>query len=235
MGNERTRSGSPILRHKAGDQTFKPASGGGGEALSTLVPHMEKHFGPVKSVSHELASHLVHVDIHIIPPSAERDHYVLFTTGMSDRAMTIPRDCADMARVELMLSLPSNWRLDDVSIRQYEKWSWPLKWMRMLARLPHEHNSWLGFGHTIPNGDPPRPFASGTKLCCWMLLPSVQLEDAAWTVETPSKKQIAVYALHALHRAEMTLKLDEGLDPLLEAWSAAGVTEVLEPGRKSAV
>ena len=149
--------------------------------------------------------------------------------------MTVPAGCEDAAYAELMLSLPSDWRLDAISQRQYKKWSWPLEWLRMLARVPHENKTWLGFGHTIPNGDPPRPFGPNTKLSCMMLLPSVQLEDEAWMVEAPSKKQIALYAVHALYRSEMELKLEEGLDALLDAFNAAGVSEVLNPGRPSAV
>jgi len=52
----------------------------------------------------------------------------------------------------------------------------------------------LWSGHTVPNGDPPEPYAPNTKLCGALIAPPV-----------------AVWPLHA---DEMELKLDKGLEAL---------------------
>jgi hypothetical protein len=33
-----------------------------------------------------------------------------------------------------------------------------IKTLRWLAHFPHTYKTWVGSGHTIPNGNPPGPF-----------------------------------------------------------------------------
>jgi hypothetical protein len=116
-----------------------------------------------------------------------------------------------------------------------ERWYWPIRWLKTLARLPHEYKTWLSAGHTVPNGDPPQPFAPETKLCCWLLLPPVSVPSAAREIAHTDGRTIHVHALHALHPAELSLKLNKGLDPLLDAFDRARVSEVLTIDRPSSV
>jgi hypothetical protein len=55
---------------------------------------------------HELLSDLVHVDIHIVEPTAARNYYTLVTSGMSDRPMAAPEECRECRYAELVISLP---------------------------------------------------------------------------------------------------------------------------------
>jgi hypothetical protein len=90
-------------------------------------------------------------------------------------------------------------------------------------------------GHTIPNGDPPTPFALGTRLCGWLLLPPVGVPDEAQTVKLSDGRTVNLFVLHALYLEELSLKLNQGVDPLLEAFDRTGVSEVLTLDRKPAV
>jgi hypothetical protein len=105
--------------------------------------------------------------------------------------------------------------------------------MKQLARLPHEFSTWLGVGHSIPNGDPPRPFADGTSLCGWVLLPPLGVPREAAQLRLPGGKVVHVYVMHALHEDEMRLKLDKGIDELLTLFDRGDLSEVLDPGRPS--
>jgi hypothetical protein len=234
--DERAADGTPILRHEPRETSGTiPATAG---HLEEVERHFETHFGPVEEVFHEIVSDLVHLDVHLIRPVAGRNHWTLFTTGMSALPMTPPSGAEDQKWAELVLFLPGDWELDRIKAApppaDLERWYWPVRWLKTLARLPHEYRTWLAAGHTVPNGDPPAPFADGTKLCCWLLLPPVSVPTAARRIALTDGRSVNLYALHALHLEEVTLKLNKGLDALLDAFERAGVSEVLAPDRQPA-
>jgi hypothetical protein len=236
--DERAPDGSRILRYEPPKPGFTPAA-----ATSSCIEEIEKHFatffGKPTTVFHEIVSDLVHIDVHIIPPQPKRDYWTLFTTGMSDLPMTPPEGADDQKYAELMLSLPPNWKIDQLQVTpppaDLERWYWPIRWLKQLARFPHTCNTWLASGHTIPNGDPAEPFTAGTKLCCWLLLPPVRVSSAARTIHLSDGRTVRLFALHALHLEEVSLKLNKGLDALLEAFDRANVGEVLTIDRPSSV
>lgn len=47
-----------------------------------------------------------------------------------------------------MLFLPENWPTSSDAFKD-DKYYWPIKLLKQLARFPHEYNTWLGYGHTI--------------------------------------------------------------------------------------
>lgn len=239
---EMTPGGSEVLRYELPEERgFEPAIGN--EAtLDEFVAHVEAHYGKVDVVWHEIISDRVHIDVHVIKPSAERDHYTLFTTGMSDLPMTTPPQASDFAYAELILQLPADWPLElgtgaltPRDEARVNAWYWPIEWMKRLARFPHDFGTWLGFGHTLPNGDPPEPFVPGTKLCGWLLAPPVDVEAAAQTKTLSDGRVVHLYLLHALTVEEMNLKLNKGTDALLDLFDKHRHGQVLNPTRPSLV
>jgi hypothetical protein len=82
-----------------------------------------------------------------------------------------------------------------------------------MARLPGDENSWLGWGHTVPNG---APFADDTKLCTMMLLaPGAFGEDAA-ECAMPDGSIVNIYQMIPLYEEEADLKIKKGAETLLE-------------------
>lgn len=231
MAEEKTKGGSTIFRHQARERGFE-APDHESSASEEIVAHFEKHFGPTGMVFHELVSDLVHVDVHQLPPTAERPHWILFTTGMSDRPMTTPPGQEALQHAELMISLPGDWKLDQASFAD-ERWYWPVRWLKMLARLPHEYQTWLGAFHTIPNQDPPQPFAPGTELAGVMLLPSLQWSQDAWNITSKDGRTIHFLALFPLTAAELDYKLERGGDALLDRFDEHELDEVIAPARAS--
>lgn len=229
---ERTESGTPIYRHQPRERPFELAEGDE-SAIEAITGHIEKHIGPPATVFHELLSDLIHVDVHLVAPTAERNYYTLITSGMSDRPMSPPEGAEELRYAELVLCLPPDWPLTDDAFNDEANY-WPIRWLKTLARLPHEYNTWLWATHTVPNGDPAQPFADNTKLCCQLLLKPVLFPPAFHTLSINDQKTIHFLTVVPLYREEMNFKLSTGLDPLLARLDAVGVTELINIRRKNA-
>lgn len=221
-------SGSPIYRHGEASAWESPK---GEEFIEQISAHIENHLGPVETVFHEIISDTVHIDVHFVKPTKDFPFVRLVTSGMSDLPMTIP-DNPDIPKyVELLITLPADWRLDQESFKD-EAWYWPVRLLKSLARLPHKYKTWLGCGHTVPNGNPPQPYASNTSLCGAIVLPSVTVPDSFHELDIPGHKRIVFYAAVPLYEAEMNLKLRLGSDGLIKRFDKKGVTDIVEVARK---
>ncbi|MFZ5893346.1 MAG: suppressor of fused domain protein [Myxococcota bacterium] len=234
--DERSIGGSRILRHAAADPPQGYAEMDS-EAHNAIHEHLCTFVGEPANVFHELVSETVHIDVHIIPPSQDDNSYTLVTTGMSDLPMTAPAGAEDFRYAELLISLPSTWTPGLLWKADFSDESiyWPIRLLKTLARFPHTYNTWLGYGHTIPNGDPPRPYADGTELCCALVMPAPTLPREFARLAVRPGKTISFYAVVPLYESEMRFKLNEGTDPLLERLFDESVTEFLDPKRPSVV
>jgi Suppressor of fused protein (SUFU) len=233
--DEVSPGGSNIFRHEAAEREWTAPEHAEAEEIEE---HLARFIGEASWVFHEIVSDLVHLDVHIVEPTAERDWWTLFTTGMSALPMTVPEGCEALRYAELMVMLPADWKVREMKVTppppDLEQWYWPIRWLKQLARLPHDYGTWIGFGHTIPNGDPAEPFAPDTKLCGWALIPPITIPDEGRSVELSDGREVHFYCLHAVHHAEMSLKLNKGMDALLDAFEKHDVSEVLDLNRKPA-
>jgi predicted Zn finger-like uncharacterized protein len=225
---EYSESGQPIYRHAPREKEFRLAQGNE-ETIKAITNHVETHLGAVASVFHEIVSDLVHVDVFYVSATDDKPYHTLVTSGMSDLPMTVPEGAEEFRHAELLLSLPPSWPLTQEDFED-ERNYWPIRWLKMLARLPHEYDTWLGYGHTIPNGDPPRPFAPDTKLCCQLLLLPALVPADFLTLQT-ADRTIHFYALVPLYREEMEFKLRHGTEELEELLRRQDVTELLDVKR----
>lgn len=230
---ETSESGSPIYRYEQKKRDFEFAIGDS-ENIDRISDHIEAHIGPVANVFHEMISDLVHIDIHVVEPSPERNCYTLVTSGMSDRAMKVREGCEDFKFSELMISLPPDWPMTQASWEDEANY-WPIHMLKFLARFPHVYETWLWSMHTIPNGDPPAPFAPNTQMTGVILLPPVMLPPSFWELVISPEKTIHFHALIPLHSDEMDLKLKSGAEALFEGFKKYSVTEILDPRRASVV
>ena len=233
---EISESGGPIYRYEARERPFEPAFGNS-EAIETISGHIERHLGPIAGVYHEIISDVVHVDLHYRTPTPVRPYYTLITSGMSDRPMAAPPRAGDCRYAELMLSLPATWPFPtepgQTAPFQDEAHDWPLRWLKTLARFPHEYDTWLWWGHTMPHGDPPEPFAPNTKMCGLLLADPVLVPETFLQLRVDAAKTIHFFSLLPLYQDEMEFKLKRGAEELLERFDKAGVTEELDIGRRN--
>ncbi len=200
--------------------------------IRAISVHIEQHIGPIDYVYRELVSEYVHIDIHRVPPQKHRPFYTLVTSGMSERPMTVPDGAESLQFTELMMCLPPHWRLNMEDFRD-ERHYWPIRLLKVLARLPHEFHTWLGLSHSIPNGDPTQPYAPNTRFCCSVIVPPLTCSDPFRSLIIDAEQKILFYAVLPLYREEMECKLKEGMSVLIDRLDQARVTELLNVRRKN--
>jgi hypothetical protein len=221
------------LRHTERSKPFEIAIGDG-DHIDAISEHIEQHIGEVTMVFHEIVSDLVHIDVHHVLPDADRDFHTLITSGMSDKPMTVPEGAEEFRFAELVLCLPSDWKLTREDFADEANY-WPIRLMKGLARLPHEYDTWLGPGHSIPNGEEPQPYAKSTRFCCALIVPSLGFGKEFRQLERPDGQIVNFYSIWPLMPDETEFKLKHGYEELMNRLFDHDVTEIIDVTRRSAV
>ena len=201
------------------------------EEMEAVEGHIQQYFGKVENVFHELVSPDIHVDICMVPPTEERDYYTLVTMGMGAHRMNVPKELAEykLERAELAIALPADWKLDQESMKD-EKWYWPIRLLKSLARLPIASDTWLGFGHTMDNQE---DFAENTKLCAAILTGPQGTQDGSEVCPLPGGEEVNFYQVIPLYADELDYKLAHDADALLN--KMRGISFVVNPTRQNAI
>jgi len=229
MPQERSPGGSTILRYFsnmwAAPQTADPDELS--QQFATQRDDVYKElFGEVKATLPEERPLRPRIEVRTYVRSGSRGAvYALVTSGMSDLAMRIPRNVGKDAprRVELVFYCAE-------PRREYQE---TLRWV---ARFPHDQKTWLSFGHTVPNGDPPAPFWGSGILDTLLFMPTVVQRDA-----TLSEKLVLggdpVHFLWVvpLSTAECNLKLQNGFSAILDLFDKNKHPHVFDATRRSYV
>ena len=200
--------------------------------MHAVEKHFTRHVAAQRSVFHELKSKHVHIDVHIVGPTDSHPFWLLFTTGMSMRPMTVPAGAEANRFAELAMLLPPAWPQAIASWTASPQWSWPLKWLVDLARLPHAQRTFLGFGHTVPNGHPPTPIDASARFGGVMIGPSVSLPDEAQKIQD-GDQTIDLLTVWPIHIDEMFFKLARCSHELFACFEEVGVSDIVDPGRPS--
>jgi hypothetical protein len=176
------------------------------EILDEVPAHIERFVGPVSNVFHEIVSDELHIDVHIVPSAPDRPYTLLFTTGMSMRAMQGPPPPGVSQLAELMVFLPPDWSAgEDFSLLKQDENYWPVMEMKKLARLPHEMGFLLREFISVPFDDPPKP-APGTDFGGFLATRPEIWPPMAQKVKLRSGPEIQLYALIPLTMNEMAWK-----------------------------
>ena len=201
------------------------------EEIEVIEGHIQQYFGNFETVFHELSSPDIHVDICVVPPSEEHDYYTLVTMGMGAHRMNVPEELAEykLERAELAIALPKDWKLKQEDMKD-ERWYWPIRLLKSLARLPIASDTWLGWGHTMDNQE---PFAPDTELCAAILTGPQGTEDGSEFCTLPGGEEINFYQVIPLYRDELEYKLAHDADALLDKME--GISFVVEPDRQDAI
>lgn len=183
------------------------------ETESNLIySHIEHYFGKIAKILYEEISSDIYVDIYVINPSKKHNYYTLITNGMGAHKMAVPLDLEDerLDRAELVMHLPATWNLKSTT----EEWYWPIRWLRILARLPIEQNSWIGWGHSVSNENDV-PFATNTMFSALMLTSLVGYNKQANCCRLPDDSDVNFYNLLPLYAEELEYKCQYDAESLL--------------------
>ncbi|MFJ8460829.1 suppressor of fused domain protein [Lysinibacillus xylanilyticus] len=193
-----------------------------------ILDFITEQFGPINNTISEIVpGSRVAIDIQVILPSQEHDFITLVTTGMSDCAMDDSEECKGSKYAELVLKLPANWPLSRNEMTNQEYY-WPLKWLRMVAHIPHQYDGWLEEGVMLPNGEPPTPFASNTALSCILISTSKEMRSFI----DSKNRVINFYLLIPIYTEERMLALQYGHEYIIERFEESGITDVLDIQRE---
>lgn len=221
------------LYHMERKRDFEPTLGDG-KTSELITAHVTKHIAEPEYVFHEFVSDLVHIDVHVVPPTPDRNYFTLVTSGMSDMAMSPPEEYAEYVYAELMMCLPPDWPFNEEGSGELEVY-WPVELLKFLARFPHEFETWFAESHTVPNGESFERYASNTDFCA-ILFANPKTTPAEFAqLQVDENKTINFLAVIPLYLTEIKLALKDGSDALFELLEANGVTEVLDLNRKNVV
>ncbi len=230
----------PIIRHNEPTDPIQMASY---EAryLEDIERHLAQHIGECDTVLHEILSHTVHVDIHVIKPNEKVPYLTLVTSGMSDLEMNVPEglDPADEYQLaELVAFLPEDWPLDgffddskDGDDREPPGW-YVARWLKHYARMPHEYKSFITWFHTAANGDPAESIGEGVGMVGFLFAPPLQIGQDGLFVSTHDDRRIRLMSLVPIWPDEVVYAVNEGGEALCEKLDIAE-NFVFDPFRQS--
>ena len=197
--------------------------------LQQIRSHVERHIGRIDRVFPGDPA-TVTADVLHIQPINSRPYHTLITAGMSNVAMPVPADVDAPHRLELMMTLAESWKPGDAAD---ERTHWPVRHLQLLSRIPGEkREGWLGWGHTIPNGDPPRPLAPRTELCGVIIAPSLLVPVSFYEANIDGER-VAFYSAILLYREELELQAREGMAALLERLVQNDINDVVDLKRRN--
>jgi hypothetical protein len=213
-GEEVSPGGSRVLRHVAEAPASSEVAYADDERLTA---HLDRVLGGERMVWHEIVSQRIHLDVHAYAPTEERPFHVLVTSGMSALPMSVPEGVEYLRFAELCILLPPDWPMTKEAF-QNEAAYWPVRLLKSLGRLPHDYATWLGYGHSIPNGHPAEPYAPGVAYSGALLIPPFFLGVECTPVPGagPDDEPIHLWQVLPVTDTEMELKLELGIEGFLD-------------------
>ncbi len=101
-----------------------------------------------------------------------------------------------------------------------EKDYWPIRWLKILAHLPIDEDTWLGSGHTIENEG---SFAEEDLFGGIMLVEPAILSPEDNYVTLENGENVQFYQVVPLYREEIDYKLNTDAGALLDKMEASGM------------
>lgn len=213
----------------------------GEDEMHAFEAHVQEYIGEVTWILHENISEDMHIDILVVEPTPARDYYTLLTMGMSASPMNVPEDMDISPFSELMIYLPPDWvvpRPDDVdatypdeSDPAEEENYWPIHWLKILAHLPVNYDTWLGYAHSIPTG---KGFTNNTELNSFLLSIPLEEEDF-FTLSLENDKEISFWNIVPVYEEELQYKIENGADSLFELFDQFEISAIVDISRPNVV
>jgi hypothetical protein len=223
---KKSKGGSQIFEYD-GERSDKGLIGYQEELDSGFIQEREKVydslFGDSETVSHEILPMVPHIDVIIYKPGFQgRDFYTLVSSGMSDKKMNTPNDVSEKySRAEIIMYTN-------------EPKEFYINLIRHFARYPHKYETYLSYGHTIPNGQPAESLFLNSSLDTLVFIPTILSPDKSFTekLKKNSGKEVQLLHLTPITTNESNLKLEKGMDSLYDLLDKNKHSHILNECRK---
>jgi hypothetical protein len=205
------------------------------EHVECLDNHMSNYFkGAEISAFHEIISFDFHLDVYFIKPQ-DRDYNILLTSGMSLYPMTVPDEIEhkDYRFAELMVLLPKDLNFEMLYTGK-EKNSWIISMLKMTARFPHHHGTFIGIGHSIQAREDGTPYGEETDFVGCVILPSITLPEDFTEVKCGDNK-INIYSVFPVYKNELEYKVENKYSGFIDLLNKEKPREIIDNNRKNLI
>lgn len=199
-----------------------------------IIEYLELRFGPVDPTGQqEILPPLedMSVSINAIRPNDEHPYLVLFTNGMSDRAMKVPPGQEAWQYAELVMHLPPEWPHPSEADSD-PQWLWPIQWLRKMAYYPHLNETWLGLPAAIvSSADPPEPLGPNTDQSCLLMVPDFANLDPP--LQRKDGELVHFFTVVPLYTQERDYELKHGMTEFFKRFIEKKVPMTVDTSRPS--
>lgn len=181
--------------------------------------HYRRFFGELtEPVWHSTDDKAPHIDIYQFAPTQEREFWTLITGGMSDLRQpglrTSPGECAPRAELLMYVNEPKAWMINV---------------LKGLAEMPFDHETYLYFGHTVPNG---KPMTAASSHLTSFFFDQPYLEDPKLLDLTIDGDAVAFLWLRPIAESERAYAIERGGEALSDLFTSLDVEPVVDETRK---
>ena len=196
--------------------------------FEAIENHLDQYFDENDEIMviDEKESPDFHLDVYWVKPNINRNYTLLMTNGISSVPLNTP-DKQFSKYIELCIILPKEWDMENENWRKPINY-WPIELLKNIGRYPLKHNTWLGYGHTIPEIEP----IIGTAFVATILLKSKVLPENFQKIKY-GKTKIEMYTLFPLYFEELSYKKRYGTEKLLELFEKDKIYDIINIKRKN--
>lgn len=188
------------------------------EEVTSRIPHQ-------KEVQSDLLPEH-NISIHALCGLEWQNATLVFTNGLSNKTMAVPKGLEEKANTELFFLLSSDFDAD----------SWTFKGMDLklvlnkMANLVLEKNSWLGAGHTFPNVTDQPSISIFTEMDHFMLIEPLIFQEELGSIKK-NERPITFLAVIPIYKKELDYKLKNGAFTLMKRLRKNDISEYFEMKR----
>ncbi len=159
---------------------------------------------------------MTHLDFLLFFPNERHGFYTLVSLGMSSRDMHVPKELETLklSKAELLICVQNNGPVEN-DLSAGGRLEFVPQMLEQIALAPFLSGNWLGYGHTVPNDSPARPYNNRTKLCGAILDTPRMFDSQFGNLPVDKQEKIHFYAVVPVYREEIELKSRRGADEVL--------------------
>ncbi len=166
------------------------------------------------------------IEAHALAYVLEPKMTLVFTSGLSNFQMEVPKGLESKSQAELILLLdeafnPETWEYRGMDVQLV---------LKKIASLVTEKKSWIGAGHTFPNVSEEPTISIYTEMDHFMLIEPVLLEEQLKALKN-GEQEITFLAIIPLFKKELEYKMKNGAYSLMKRLKKNSISEYFEMKR----